>query len=68
MLALLTQRDAARTLKLSVRTLERYRVRGGGPKYSKIGRLVRYNDHDLEAWVASRAVSNTSGGGRDGRD
>jgi hypothetical protein len=62
MLALLTQRDAALTLKLSVRTLERYRVSGGGPRYAKLGRRVLYRESDLEAWLANRVVPNTSAG------
>jgi excisionase family DNA binding protein len=60
MLALLTQREAARLLKLSERTLERLRVTGTGPSYIKAGRSVRYREADLEAWVINRVVSSTS--------
>jgi excisionase family DNA binding protein len=61
---LLTQREAAAELRLSQRTLERFRVSGGGPTYVKAGRLVRYREADLEAWITSRAVNNTSEGDR----
>jgi excisionase family DNA binding protein len=60
MLRLLTQREAARFLRLSERTLERLRVSGGGPTYVKAGRLVRYRESDLDAWVATRVVNSTS--------
>ena len=57
---LLDQREAARLLRLSERTLERLRLQGGGPLYVKAGRAVRYRETDLEAWIAARVVSNTS--------
>ena len=60
MQTLLTQREAAAQLRLSQRSLERYRVSGGGPTYVKAGRLVRYREQDLEKWIASRVVGSTS--------
>jgi excisionase family DNA binding protein len=60
MLRLLTQREAATLLRLSERTLERFRVQGTGPVYVKAGRLVRYREADLEAWIAARVINSTS--------
>jgi excisionase family DNA binding protein len=60
MLRLLTQSEAARVLRLSERTLERLRLRGGGPHYVKAGRAVRYRETDLEEWIADRVVTSTS--------
>ena len=60
MVRLLTQREAASTLRLSERTLERLRLQGGGPMFVKCGRAVRYRECDLEAWIDARVVSNTS--------
>ena len=60
MQTLLTQREAAAQLRLSQRTLERFRVSGAGPTYVKAGRLVRYRESDLEKWIASRVVGSTS--------
>ena len=57
---LLTQTEAARLLRLSERTLERLRLQGGGPRYVKANRSVRYRECDLEAWVAQRVVNSTS--------
>ena len=57
---LLTQRQAAETLALSERTLERFRVTGAGPKFVRLGKSIRYRLADLEAWIASRVVGSTS--------
>jgi excisionase family DNA binding protein len=57
---LLTQDQAAKLLSLSVRTLERLRCSGLGPKFLKAGKCVRYRESDLEQWAASRVVTSTS--------
>lgn len=56
----LSTRQAGRHVRLSPRTLEKMRVRGGGPKFRKHGRLVVYHVDDLTAWSAARAKSLTS--------
>jgi predicted DNA-binding transcriptional regulator AlpA len=57
---LLTQDECAELMKLSVRTVERLRVTGTGPKFLRIRHSVRYRPADVEAWLASRIVSSTS--------
>ena len=57
---LLTTREAAKRLCLSVSTLERYRVTGEGPRFRKIGRWVRYTPEDLERWLDTRARSSNA--------
>jgi predicted DNA-binding transcriptional regulator AlpA len=57
---LLTQREAASILRLSERTLERFRFTGAGPKFVRLGASVRYRVADLEAWVTARVVGSTS--------
>jgi predicted DNA-binding transcriptional regulator AlpA len=60
-MTLVTASEAARLLRLSVRTLERYRISGLGPKYVRAtDRSIRYRVSDLEAWIASRIVASTS--------
>lgn len=56
----LDNNQAADFLKLSPRTLEKHRVRGGGPRFRKLGRRVVYAVADLEAWANERTCSNTS--------
>ena len=63
---LLTTSQAATYLSTSPRTLEDWRLRGGGPVYSKVGRrLVRYRAEDLERFVEDGALTNTGGGRTD---
>lgn len=57
----LTTDEAAQTLGLSRRTLEGWRVRGGGPSFVKLTRgVVRYRPDDLVAWLGTRVVDNTA--------
>jgi predicted DNA-binding transcriptional regulator AlpA len=60
MQTLLKQRDAATLLALSVRTLERLRVRGLGPRFVKAGAAIRYREIDLERWIEARLLNSTS--------
>jgi excisionase family DNA binding protein len=61
-MTLLTQKEVAAELRLSQRTLERWRVSGDGPRFVKAGRRVAYRAADLDAWIASRVRSSTSEG------
>jgi predicted DNA-binding transcriptional regulator AlpA len=60
MQSLLDQKRAAQFLGLSVRTLERHRVAGTGPRYSRLGRLIRYRPGDLTEWVEGNLRYSTS--------
>jgi hypothetical protein len=57
---LFDQQHAARLLGLSVRTLERHRVAGTGPRFVRLGRLVRYREVDLADWVNAGLRFSTS--------
>jgi hypothetical protein len=57
---LLTQHDAALVLKISVRTLERWRVQGIGPRFVRLSHSIRYRQQDLDAHIASRVVGSTA--------
>ena len=56
----LTNDEAAAFLRLSPRTLEKQRVIGGGPRFRKFGRRVRYAVVDLETWADARSFEITS--------
>jgi len=58
--AVLNETQAAQFLGLSVRTLQAWRVRGGGPRYCKIGRAVRYQRKVLIAFQEACTVSSTT--------
>ena len=57
---LLTTGEAANDLRLSPRTLERYRVTGAGPRFLKIGRRVVYRRSDLDGWLKTKSRRSTS--------
>lgn len=55
---LLRPREAAERLRLSPRTLDRWRISGDGPPFVRLGRrAVAYRVADLEQWI----TANTSG-------
>lgn len=58
---LMDERAAASVLCYSVRALQNWRHRGGGPKFVKVSaRSIRYRRRDLLAWIEARTVANTS--------
>lgn len=59
---MLTTAEVAKLLNISERTLEDWRLRGGGPRYIKVGRLVRYLYTDVVAFIERGGRSNTGQG------
>jgi predicted site-specific integrase-resolvase len=57
---MLNTKQAAEYLGLAPVTLEAWRVRGGGPVYSKFGKAVRYSDESLDAFKKASQRTNTS--------
>lgn len=58
---LINEYEAADFLGYSVRALQNWRVRGGGPRFVKVSsRSVRYRRRDLLAWVELKTVEHTS--------
>lgn len=55
----LTTPQAAAYLGISPRTLEDWRLRGGGPNFRKIGRLVRYARSDLDGFMDTNRFRNS---------
>ena len=55
-----TQKEAADFLRISERTLERWRVEGNGPRFRRFGRRVVYAKADLEIWADGRCYQSTS--------
>ncbi len=56
----LTQTEAAQFTRLSPRTLERMRLDGTGPKFTKAGRRVIYSRCSIEEWLEMRTYKSTS--------
>lgn len=61
MTTLLTTQQTAEYCSISPRTLESWRASGQGPRYRKIGRLVRYEQFDVEHWLSTLARVNSAG-------
>ena len=57
--ALLTERQAAAILNLSIRTLQAWRTNRHGPSFVRAGRAVRYRRRDLYAWTDLNTVCFT---------
>jgi len=58
---LLTQQHAANFLSCSPRSLEAWRLRGGGPRYVRLGRrCIRYRLSDLSDWIGACVRTSTS--------
>lgn len=53
----MTERDVATALGVSPAALRKWRGEGRGPKWVKLGRLVRYRLTDLETWLAMNLVN-----------
>ncbi|HIE4035242.1 TPA: helix-turn-helix transcriptional regulator [Pseudomonas aeruginosa] len=57
-----TTEEAAQYLRLSRQTLELLRLQGGGPRYAKLGRSVRYRRAALDEWLAANEQNHTAEG------
>ena len=58
---LINEQEAASFLGFSVRALQNWRLRGGGPEYVRVSRRsVRYRRRDLVRWADERLEAHTS--------
>jgi excisionase family DNA binding protein len=60
-----TPKEAAARLKVSESFLAKKRVTGGGPKFIKVGRVVRYPETALNEYLSTQLRSSTSDVGPD---
>lgn len=56
-----TTQEVASLLRVTPRTLERWRAAGEGPPSITMGGLIRYQRSDLDAWIKA---NRTAGGSR----
>lgn len=58
---LVCEKTASTYLNLSVKTLQKFRQDGRGPRFVRISRrCVRYRTADLASWAESKLVTSTS--------
>lgn len=53
-------KTASKIVGLSVSTLTKLRLTGGGPRYLRLGRAIRYRRSDLNAWMEASTHASTS--------
>jgi excisionase family DNA binding protein len=51
-ITLLTESEVSQALRVSLATLRKWRVEKRGPRFIKIGSLVRYQLEDLREWLS----------------
>ena len=55
-----TPEEAAEYLRSSRSTLAKLRLRGTGPVFTRIGRVIRYRRTDLDRWMGAKLAQSTS--------
>ena len=56
----LTEKDVSKQINVSLASLRRWRLEGRGPRFVKVGALVRYRPEDLEQWMAALPTGGTA--------
>ena len=68
---LLTEPEVADRLRVSLACLRRWRLERRGPRFLKVGSLVRYPAEELNRWIeslpAGGTLATTASGGRTAR-
>lgn len=54
------ERQLAKHLNVSVRTLQGWRLKGDRMPYYKVGRLVRYSASEVKTWMSGLQCKHTS--------
>jgi predicted DNA-binding transcriptional regulator AlpA len=50
----LDEKQLAQKLRISIGTLRLWRTEGTGPRFRKVGQLVRYAPSDVNEWLSRR--------------
>ncbi len=53
---LIDEKQAAQILNVAVQTMRNRRMQGRPPKYVKLGRSIRYDVSDLDAYIEAQKV------------
>jgi excisionase family DNA binding protein len=56
---LFTEQEVAERLHLSPASLRRWRLEKRGPRFIKVGSLVRYRPEDLEEWLLQQPTGGS---------
>lgn len=55
--SLLTESELAKYLSVSVACVRRWRLERRGPRFRKLGALVRYRPEDVDEWINLRSAA-----------
>ena len=55
----LTEVELSDRIHVSLATLRRWRLENRGPKFRKLGSLVRYGEYDLSQWMEAQPSGGT---------
>ena len=55
---MLSEKQAARVLAVSIAALRRWRREGRGPEFTRLERCIRYNVKSIESWLAEHSSGN----------
>jgi len=56
----LTEKEVAKQIRVSLASLRRWRLVQSGPRFVKVGALVRYRPEDLEQWMEALPAGGAS--------
>jgi hypothetical protein len=56
----LTEKEVALQINVSLASLRRWRLLQQGPRFIKVGALVRYRPEDLEHWMEALPAGGTT--------
>lgn len=56
----LTEIEVSDRIHVSLATLRRWRLENRGPKFRKLGSLVRYGEYDLNEWMEAQPSGGTA--------
>lgn len=57
---LMNEKDVAAYLGLGLSTVQQMRGKGTGPRFIRLGRLVRYRASDLRAYIEKNTFQSTT--------
>ena len=57
---LAAEAETAAELHIQPQTLRAWRIRGQGPRYVRVGKLIKYRSSDIRDWVQSRVTEPAS--------
>ena len=62
---LLNERVLATHLNVTVKAVQAWRQRGGGPKFVRVGRAIRYRPEDVQVWLEANTFETTTDADRE---